>query len=271
MLISSVTGIYFSPTGTTKKIINSIAKGMGVTVNAAVDLTLPKVRNAGIPLIDGDLVIIGVPVYEEKIPKIIYPYLTSLKGDGKLAVLIAVYGNIGEGIVLNELDDIAQKTGFKVVAAASFIGEHSFSTDEIPVAKSRPDGEDLNKAEEVGKSIISKLKNINYLNEISLAIPKGKLPLMAKILPENSARLFTTTPFADMKICSHCNICIKLCPMGAINKDSLKINEEQCLRCFCCVKKCPQKARKIAYKPRFLVSKILAMKSRVAKEPKIYL
>jgi len=271
MLISSVTTIYFSPTGTTKKIINSIVKGMAIVNNKIIDLTLPKVREAGIPVIDGDIVLIGVPIYEEKIPKIISPFLTNLKGNGKPVVLVGVYGNIGDGIVLNELDFITQKSGFKVVAAGSFIGEHSFSTDEMPIAQNRPSKDDLNKAEEFGKSIMERIQNINNLKDVSLKIPQGKLPLMARILPKNSARLFTKTPFADMSKCSQCNVCVKLCPTSAINKETLAIDEEQCLRCFCCVKRCPKKARKIIYKPRFLVSKVLKMKNRIIKEPKLYL
>lgn len=271
MLISSATLIYFSPTGTTKKIINSIVKGMGIVNNQVIEFTLPKVRNEDVPLIDGDIVIIGVPVYEEKVPEIILSFLSSLKGNEKPVVIVSVYGNIGYGITLNELDLIAENSGFKVVAAGSFIGEHSFSTDEVPIAKYRPNSKDLNKAEEFGMSIIEKMKNINDLRGITLEISKGKLPLMAKIVPKNSARLFTVTPFADMSICSHCNVCVKLCPMGAIDKDTLEINEEHCLRCFCCVKRCPKKARKIIYKPKFIVSKVLKVKNRVIKEPKVFL
>ena len=33
MVINSITTIYFSPTGTTKKIINSIIKGIGIVNN----------------------------------------------------------------------------------------------------------------------------------------------------------------------------------------------------------------------------------------------
>ncbi|MDR3598142.1 EFR1 family ferrodoxin [Clostridium sp.] len=271
MLINSVTTIYFSPTGTTKKIINSIIKGMGISNNKIIDLTLPKVRMAGVPLIDGDIVLIGVPVYEEKIPEIVYPFLAKLKGNGKSVVIVGVYGNIGDGIVLNELYFITQKSGFKVVAAGTFIGEHSFSTKEMPIAQNRPNNDDLNKAEEFGKSIMEKMQNINNLKDISLKIPQEKLPLMAKIVPKNSARIFTKTPFVDMSKCNHCNVCEKLCPISAIDKETLEIDQEQCLRCFCCVKMCPKKAREIIYKPKFLVSKVLAMKNRIIKEPKLYL
>lgn len=271
MKISSATIVYFSPTGTTKKIMNSIAKGMEIAVYNTIDLTSPKVRNATAPLIHGDIALIGVPVYEERIPKLVYPFLASLKGDKKPVVLVAVYGNIGEGIALNELDSMTKNSGFNVVAAGSFIGEHSFSTKEVPVEEGRPNNEDLSEAEDFGRSIKNKVKKIEDLNDTLLEIPKGKLPLMAKILPENSARIFTKTPLADMSICNHCGVCIKLCPMNAINKDTLDIDKNLCLRCFCCVKKCPKKARKIIYKPRFLVAKMLTVKSKVKNKTKIYL
>ncbi len=271
MFISSVTSICFSPTGTTKKVINAIVKGMGITKNISIDLTSFDIRNILSPSIEGDIVIIGVPVYEERVPEMLYDFLTSLKGNGKPVILVAVYGNFGDGIVLNELDTIAKNLGFKVVAAGSFIGEHSFSTKEVPVQEGRPNHEDLSKAEEFGRSIMEKMKKIENLNDVFIRIPQGKLPLMAKILPKNSARIFTKTPFADMNICNQCGVCIKLCPMNAINKNTLDINKNKCIRCFCCVKRCPKKARRIVYKPKFLVSKILTIKNRNIRIPQIYL
>jgi flavodoxin/ferredoxin len=271
MLISSVTTIYFSPTGTTQKIVNSIVKGMKIVNNQIIDLTQPKVRDSAVPAIDGDIVLIGVPVYEEKIPEIVYPFLTKLKGHEKPVIIVGVYGNIGDGIVLNELDFITHKSGFKLVAAGSFIGEHSFSTEEVPIAQNRPNDDDLNRAKEFGKSIIEKIQKINSLKDGSLKIPQGKLPLLAKIVPKNSARLFTKTPNADMSKCNHCNACVKLCPMNAVDKETLEIDEERCLRCFCCVKRCPKKAREIIYKPKFLVSRALIMKNAIIKDPKLYL
>lgn len=271
MLIESATTIYFSPTGTTKKIINSIIKGMGIANNEIIDLTLPKVRNSDVPIINGDIVLIGVPVYATRIPNILKSFLTSLKVSNKPVVLIAVYGNMSEGTTLNELYSITNNSGFNVIGAGSFIGEHSFSTEETPIAKGCPNNGNLNKAKEFGRNTMKKIQNVNILSDISLEIPQGKVPLIAKILPKNSAKIFTKTPFADMSICSCCNVCVKLCPMGAIDKDTLEINEDLCLRCFCCVKRCPKKARKIIYKPKFLVSKVLKMKNRIIKEPKIYL
>lgn len=271
MIINSATIIYFSPTGTTKKVLHAIVEGMNMDNCNYIDLTLPNKRISNAPHIHDDILIIGVPVYEERIPKMLYPFLISLKSSQKLVVLVAVYGNIGEGIVLNELKDITEKSGFKVVAAASFVGEHSFSTKKVPIAEGRPNHQDLIKAQDFGQRVMKKVQTINDPKEISLFIPEENLPLMAKILPKNSARIFTKTPEADMSICNHCGVCVKLCPMSAIDKNTLKIKESQCIRCFSCVKKCSRKAREIIYKKKFLVTRILNAKNKEEKEPKIYL
>lgn len=126
MIIKSVTSIYFSPTGTTKNIIYSIINGMGIIENISINLTDHKIRDTAAPIINGDIVIIGVPVYEERIPKVVHNFLNSLNGNKKPLVLVAVYGNFSYGIALNELNFIAKNRGFNVVAACSFIGEHSF-------------------------------------------------------------------------------------------------------------------------------------------------
>lgn len=270
MVVNCAVTIYFSPTNTTKKIMHSIVKGMGIVNNKVIDLTTPKSRMDCEYEIDGDVVLIGVPVYEEKIPSIVYSVLSKLKGNGKPVVLAGVYGNIGAGIVLNELYTIAEKSGFKVIGAGTFIGEHSFSSSKVPVARNRPDNHDLNIAEEFGKSIMKKIQSTDNLNDISIKITQGKLPLIAKVLPKNSARLFTKTPQVDMSKCSHCNVCVRLCPMGAIDEGTLKIDNKKCLRCFSCVKKCPKDARKIIYRPEFLVSKVLTMKSRIIHKPELY-
>lgn len=279
MVIKSATAIYFSPTGTTKKIINSIIKGMGLSKNTvSVDLTDTKVRDSeafgidgDVAIINGDIFIIGVPVYEERIPKMVNSFLNNLKGEGKPVVLISVYGNFGDGIALNELESITKNIGFKPVAAASFIGEHSFSTKEVPVQEGRPDYEDLCIGEEFGRSIMIKMKKIEDLNKHVLTIPEGSLPLMAKVLPKDSARFFTKLPLADMNICNHCGVCERLCPMNAIDKETLQINADKCIRCFSCVKRCPKKARKIIYRPKFIVSKVLRAKNKFKNTPKIFL
>lgn len=271
MLICSATIIYFSPTGTTKKILNAVLEGMGINNISIINLNAMNVRDGMSQKIENDIVLLGVPVYGTGIPPILLPFLNSLKGNNKPIVLITVYGNMSEGITLNEIDAILKNTSFHVVAAGSFIGEHSFSAEEIPIAKNRPNKEDLSIAQEFGKKIIEKMQKIEDINAISLALPQGNIPIMAKILPKNSAKLFAKTPTADMNLCNHCGVCVKLCPMDAIDKDTLEIEENKCLRCFCCVKKCPKKARQIILRPKIIASKVIKLKNKKNKDPKIYL
>ncbi len=271
MVIESVTGIYFSPTGTTKKIMDAIIKAMKLDKVEFIDLTLPKVRDEIKIGISNDIALIGVPVYEDRIPKMVLNYLNNLKGNNKPVILVCVYGNITAGITLNELFEITEGNGFKAVGAGAFIGEHSFSTAEVPVAKGRPDYEDLSEAERFGEKIIEKLKGLNEITSGHLKIPKGKVELMAKVVAENSVRMFSKQPIVDRELCNDCGACVYLCPMGAINKDTLDISEDKCIRCFSCVKRCPKKARKIVYKKKILVTNILKFKSRVKKEVKTYL
>ena len=115
------------------------------------------------------------------------------------------------------------------------------------------------------------MQKIKDLDNVSLNIPKGKLPIIAQIVPKNSARLVTQKPDVDKHLCNHCNACVKFCPVGAIDESTLEINEHKCLRCFSCVKRCVKKARKIIYKSNFIVSRVLKMKNKIAKEPKLYL
>ncbi len=46
------------------------------------------------------------------------------------AVLVVVYGNRAYEKALMELDAFAIPHGLKVIAGATFIGEHSYSTDK---------------------------------------------------------------------------------------------------------------------------------------------
>ena len=138
--------MYFSPTGTTKKIVSGIAKNISenidrkITINN-IDFTLPGVRKEIISFTGEDVVIIGVPVYAGRVPNVLLKYLNSITGNGALAITIVVYGNRNYDDALIELKDILELNGFKVIAGGAFIGEHSFSE---ALAKNRPDEIDMN-------------------------------------------------------------------------------------------------------------------------------
>lgn len=271
MYVKSTAIICFSPTNTTRRILYAICKGMNLKGSRLIDLTFEAGRKINYEKVTEDLVIIGVPVYEETIPEIIMESLYKIKGNGQPIILVAVYGNVGYGMTLKDLDIWAGEANFITIGAGAFIGEHSFSNDSLGVARGRPNESDLEAARSFGADIINKVNSRVDFSKLEKLILPGHLPLMARILPKNSARLFTKEPIAQNAVCNACGICVKVCPSGAINAQSLRVDSKRCLRCFACVRRCPKKARQITFKKKWLVYKVLGHKTRIYKEPETFI
>lgn len=270
MEIASVRLIYFSPTHTTKKVLTAIANGVGCATIHHTDLTTPKKRLTVDRTLQNDLILLGLPVYEEYLPDIMKETLSEFQGHSQPVALVSVYGNIGFGMSLKELTSLAQSMQLVPVAAATFIGEHSFSCQEIPLAAGRPDEKDLRKAESFGADLARKLAALSSSSEIALLSVPGTLPLMARILPKGSAALFTYAPSTNAQ-CNQCGACALMCPACAIHEKDLTIDEARCLRCFACVKNCPRSGRDIRFKKTFLVKTMFRRKNAIRQEPQIFL
>ena len=273
MEIKKVTKIYFSPTNSTNKVIDAIEDGLGIDIIESINLTYLEVRtNFKLDITSKDeLLIIGVPVYAQRIPRVIKERLSRLKGSGQPLIIISLCGGIGKGIALKQLEELLEKSGFNVVGAGAFIGEHSFSSNMLEIEKNRPDKDDLQLANKFGKSIMDKLKKIDSVEDFNNLNIKGRLTCMPRIVPQNNAEWFVHNPDIDSKKCNGCGICADICPANAINRNDFSIDNELCLRCFACVKSCPAGAREIKYKSAWIVKPYLKIKSRRRMLPDIYL
>lgn len=229
--------IYFSPTNTTKTIIEAISTGFN---NHTVDLTFPDYEKDLSLIETSDLAIIGSPVYSGRLPVLFTDRLRKIKGNGLPAVIVVVYGNRAYEDALLELRDMAIEAGFRPIAAAGFIAEHSFSTNEKPIAKGRPDSDDLKKAREFGEQIKDKISSRGFaIGNSPLRVP-GEIPY--KPLKANSE----IKPFVHKELCTNCMQCISLCPAGAIDKkDPTLTDGSLCIMCCACIKGCDQNAREM--------------------------
>ena len=166
MEIKAVCAAFFSATGTTKKIVWEIAKEIAFELKISLrefDFTLPQARRNPPVFSENEIVVFGTPVYAGRVPNVLLPYLAAIEGHGAAAVPVVVYGNRDFDDALIELRDILLKGGLKPIAAAAFVGEHSFS-DRL--AKGRPDAEDLRLARGFAEQAVQKLRDNRQAEEL---------------------------------------------------------------------------------------------------------
>ncbi len=266
MQISNIVRIYFSPTGTTRKIVDAIAGGMAINQSEVIDVTLPQGASGQFPELDNELAVIGAPVYGGRLPAIATDRLKKLKGNNTPAVVVVVYGNREFEDALLELRDLAVEQGFIPVAGAAFIGEHSYTTPETPIADGRPDSEDIIKAQDFGNKILNKLASIADLKDEKPVDVPGNKPYK-DIMPASD-----DCAKSDMDICTHCDTCVAVCPTGAITSDDCYTTAPGlCIMCCACVKECPEDARYIDSPRIKKVSIWLSENCATPKQPEIFI
>jgi ferredoxin len=266
MNLENTTLLYFSPTATTQTILKEITKGLAKNVSNAIDITKPEIRTQPSPGFGNDLVLIGAPVYGGRLPKDAVDYFKTLKAKGTPAVLVVLYGNREFEDALIELKNIAIDCGFVPLAAAAFIGEHSFSNDEFSIAPNRPDKDDLEKAFSFGEQITGLLNGVeNPTDLIPVDVP-GNFPYKQD---------FSMGPFAFIDVtddCDDCGICAIACPKNAIDEENgYSTLDEHCIYCCACIKACPQSARILKNGPIKDKAKKLSEVCAQRKEPQTFL
>ncbi|MCB2228541.1 MAG: 4Fe-4S binding protein [Desulfarculaceae bacterium] len=265
MQINKVTLVYFSPTGTTQKVLKAVAQGLGVDNVSNLNLTLPEDAARDIAPCGDELVVLGVPVYGGRVPAEAIARLSKLSGNGALAVPVVLYGNREFEDALLELKNLAAELGFKPVAGAAFVGEHSFATPEMPVANGRPDAEDLQKARDFGQKIKDKLAGAASPDDLADPEIPGRFPY------EGGPMAMEISPVTKEDLCILCGTCAAVCPTGAITvEDEVTTEVALCIRCTACVKNCPTTARVWEAPQMSKVTNWLVENCAERKEPQVF-
>jgi ferredoxin len=266
MDIQAVKLACFSPTGTSKSIIQAVAQGIGHAKTELIDATRPAGREKQIAVSANELLVLAVPVYAGRVPGVLKGWLESIRADNSPVVCIVLYGNREFDDALLELTDIAKKQGGVPVAGAAFIGEHSFSSDEYPIAVARPDQRDLDIAEDFGRKAADKISGIASADQAAGLTVPGESPY--KELPSLPPIDF----IAVSEACTQCGICADDCPMEAIPvEDGTKTDKDKCIKCCACIKVCPEGARAMAPAPMVEKAKFLSENFAARKEPELFL
>ena len=241
--------ITFSPTGSTAKVADILAKAIGGEVQK-VDLTAPDFDGAKVSVSAEDVCIIAVPSYGGLVPATASARLSAIQGSGAKAVLVAVYGNREFEDTLVELQDAAEAAGFKPFAAVAAIAEHSIVRK---FAADRPDAEDEAELTAFGRKFAAAVNESNA----PLVLPGNR--------PYKESKGSAAKPVAD-ESCIQCGLCAEQCPVRAIPADHPEQTDlAACISCMRCANICPVEARHIAPEVAAFVDQFL---TKVASERK---
>jgi ferredoxin len=266
MRINQVKLIYFSPTGTTRTVLENIAIGTAVNDVEHIDLTLPKSARQTIPPFSDELVIVGAPVYGGRLPVDAIERLKQTKANKTPVVPIVLYGNREFEDALLELTHLTLELGFRPVAAGAFIGEHSYASEDIPIANGRPDSRDMEKAKKFGAQIRDKIAALLPTETLTTFEVPGSFPYEA-----GGARPMPVSPVTREEICTVCGTCAEVCPTAAISINGAVATEtELCIRCCACIKNCPESARVINAGPWLDIAHWLNENCSIRKEPQTF-
>ncbi len=248
MKMKTVWAVYFSATGTTEKVVTTLARTMAETLGAEYKsfcFNLPKNREDELSFSADDLVVMGVPVYAGRVPNLLLPYVRDkVKGCGALAVPVVMYGNRNYDDGLMELKNVMRDNGFHPVAGGAFVGEHAFSK---VLGAGRPDAEDMALVMELARKAAEKVQNLTEAPTEELTVG-GCDPIRPYYTPrdrhgEPIKDFLKAKPMTDPDKCVNCGLCARLCPMGSIDFNDVSNVVGKCIKCCACVKHCPTGAK----------------------------
>lgn len=219
---------YFSPTGGTKKVADTVAEGLGEEFTS-VDLMKPGEQHA---FTSEDLCLFAVPSYGGRVPAVAVDRLRELSGNGAKAILVAVFGNRALEDTLMELSDELQKVGFHCIAAVEAVAQHALMPK---VATGRPDADDIQELKSFGQ-------------EIKAALENGTLSSELKVPGKHPYQKYNGVPLKPSVAdgCVNCGICATQCPAGAIPLTNCRVTDKsKCISCMHCVAVCPKHVRKV--------------------------
>jgi len=317
----ALTLLGFSPTGTGRRVLQAVALGFGAPGARYLEMS-PRATGAhgyridplGVPVLqDAEAVAVIAPVYVGRIPEIVVSYLRVLGATSRErglpaipALGIVIYGNRAYDDALLELSDELTDAGFDVLAAGAFIGEHSYSTDELPVAAGRPNRDDRLAAEALGERFRGMVAAHSEAAALHMVCPPsetakvvgteasvgtasagteegsmrrirseqvrmrlripGNRPYRDRIPPGGQA------PVTDLDECILCGACESACPLGIVSvTDHVETDVSECIYCCACVKECPNGSRQINSEGVLRFSELLAANHSEPLEPSLFL
>ena len=242
MQIHSVTALFYSATGNTRKLTLAAADAVSEALGSdylAVEYARPDAREVKRSFAEDDLLVIGFPTYRSKLPLHVTDGLDNLSGNGTPAIVVISYGNRSYADSIAQMVSILRKRGFVPVAAAAYPSRHAYSD---LVGTGRPNEDDIR---DIRDFALQALDKISSGMSDDLTVPgDADAPLYVPLGTDGKPVSFLhARPKVKVDLCTRCGLCARLCPLGSVDKGDPSITNGDCFKCQACIRGCPVHAR----------------------------
>jgi ferredoxin/flavodoxin len=249
--------VYFSPSGSTKKVAEAYRKSL--TKAGATVQMLPLARSKPIfedqdnaafwsQLEPCDLLLVGGPIYikhmQYHLTDMLYDVPFANQDTGNHAAVFSTFGKVSAGVGLAEAASILSRKGYAIISGLDVDAVHSATRLLAePVSQGLP-GKELDPW--IKTSVGSMLETIDKRK-------KGNLDLVLRQRYEDYPELkdektvlknYPVVTFDETK-CTGCGRCVKACPtldLSLVDAVPKHREESHCINCTNCLLACPEEA-----------------------------
>ena len=238
--------VYFSQSGTTAQVAESIASGLRAE---GYEVDLHNMNGPPLPDVSGyDLFGFGSPVYYYRPPFNVTDYLNGLpRLDGMPAFVFTMYAtyrfDTGNKIRRALSGKGAKEVGyFHARGPDLFVG---YLKEGYLFSPGHPSDVELSEAEAFGRDVAAHVAGKQYIK------PEEDRPpsLIYRLERFLTGRWFAHNIYSrlfkvDRAKCTACGLCMQLCPTGNISegRNRRPVWSRNCLLCLTCELKCPEEA-----------------------------
>ncbi|HOO73139.1 MAG TPA: EFR1 family ferrodoxin [Spirochaetota bacterium] len=246
--------IYFSPHGTSKKSIESVASGLaaaglhGDYFDAARFIRSGNTSELYVQLSYYKLLVISSPVYAHHVPPVFGKMLEKipvLTKDQAVAFVVN-YGGVSSGVALQELAKMFAVKGFRLLGGIKVAAEHCLMFQSAdPINSGRPASGDHQALVSFGRTLVERLTSRDRKEfKVGDFVDKSLgLRVMDSFFFNMSATRKVLPPISiNNELCTKCMICASSCPTANIEIRNDIQFKDRCINCYQCVRLCPEKA-----------------------------
>lgn len=236
--------VYFSPSGSTEKIVRKIATGIQGLEVKTYNLLPSAARKQQYVFGKEDLVIYGslsAGMLFTKAEEI----FNCLQGNETPFIGVISFGNAYYGVALTEMKERAESRGFRVCALGAFVSRHTMTAD---LGAGRPDANDEAIMVDFGRKAYEKILSGDYALHKQPGTNWSSSEEANKIIafreqnkePYNFPKEWRAKKISDD--CIKCKTCVRNCPVDAIDIEQKKFDLDRCIACYGCINRCPKHA-----------------------------